>query len=226
MRIRITVMLLVFTILLTSCRVGVVSSNYTAEAVIANDRNSEIKILSPITLSMNPMYNGGVYGETLLIRMVKGTYKDNWDPGPFFGPEWSGEYIAQVLDDEKGEIVSELNLKDSFRQDLSFSGSFKIEFEDYNGDGNLDFTIGQYASSNGYVFKIYTIEKDWKLKELKVERERPLFISNSAYSMKLDKVDEKSFKTKYYDNSQGNWYEAIYQWDGQQFICISKEVAK
>ena len=226
MKLKTTVTLLVLALVLTSCQIGTDMNSQAVEVVGITDYNNEIKIMSPITLSMNPLYNEDVYGGLLLIRMVKGTYKDNWDPGPFFGPEWAGEYIAQILDANEGQIVSELNLKDSFHQDLSFRGSFNIELQDYNGDGNLDFTIGQYASSNGYIYRILTIDENRKLRELKVDKGRQLFISNSGYSIKLDKVDEKSFKTKYYDNSEGKWYEAVYQWDGEEFLCISTEVSK
>jgi len=50
-----------------------------------------------------------------------------------------------------------------------------------------------------------------------------LFISTpEGYSIKLDKVDDHSFKKSYYDNEAGKQLEDIFQWDGSVFQQIDK----
>ncbi len=49
---------------------------------------------------------------------------------------------------------------------MIINSSFEIQFDDYNSDEDIDFTIGQYATSNGRDYKLFTIRKDGKIEEL------------------------------------------------------------
>lgn len=51
--------------------------------------------------------------ERIRIKMVDGKkYKDN-QAGPFIGWNWKGKFAAQLVDD-KGDIISELDLNKAF----------------------------------------------------------------------------------------------------------------
>ncbi|WP_229521505.1 hypothetical protein [Paenibacillus monticola] len=86
-----------------------------------------------------------------------------------------------------------------------------------------DFTIGQYGSSNNSIYKLFTFGKDNAIDELRVEPEAELVISSpERYSVMLDRVDEHSFKTSFYDNAVGKQAESVFQWDGTSFQKLNK----
>lgn len=135
------------------------------------------------------------------------------------GTIWEG-YFTIELTDESGNVIGQTGLDKIFKEPLIFISSFQIQFDDYSNDGDIDFTIGQYASSNGREYKLFTLKKDGKIEELPVKGYPSLFISNTIgfYSTKLTKVDNAAFKTEYYDSSIGKNPEDVFKWDGKEFI--------
>lgn len=152
---------------------------------------------------------------------MKGRYFEDWSPGPFMGRNWEGEFQIQ-LSKENGEVVHAVDLNDYFQEDLVFNSLFDIEFDDYNGDGNIDFTIGQYASSNGNIFKLFTLDPSGQIEQLPIEGHRELWISGTGrYSAKLAK-NKSGFSSTYYDNSIGKNVIQSFAWNGKQFVSESK----
>lgn len=111
-----------------------------------------------------------------------------------------------------------------FNEPLLFNSSFNLEFDDYNNDGDLDFTIGQYGSSNGNVYKIFTLKKDGKVELLPIKDHSELFISKTTgkYSTKLNKINGDTFEIEYYNNAEGTFHD-FYNWDGKQFVLLKKQ---
>lgn len=182
---------------------------------------SDIEIQSPMTLSNNDLYP--VIGEQkyLRLRMVKGKYYEDWFPGAYMGTIWEGHFVLE-LSDQSGNVISKMDLDRVYNEHLIFNSSFQIQFDDYNDDGDIDFTIGQHASSNGKVYKLFTLRKDGSIEELTVKGYSSLFVSNTTgfYSTKLTKVDNVSFKIEYYDNSKGENIEEVFRWDGEAFVRV------
>jgi len=213
---------LIINLLLLSCS----SQNGVENAsLISSDRSMEertsITVQSPMTLSNNDLFP--VIGEHqyLRLKMVKGKYYEDWTPGAYMGTIWEGYFIIE-LSDESGNVISQNDLSKTYKEPLIFNSSFQIQFDDYNGDENIDFTIGQYTSSNGRDYKLFTIRNDGTIEELPVENYYSLFISNTTdfYSTKLKKIDDITFKIEYYDNSKGENLEDFFKWDGNKFIKI------
>lgn len=188
-------------------------------AIKNKDSCSDITIQSPMTLSNNDLFP--IIGEHqyLRLKMVKGKYYEDWTPGAYMGTVWEGYYILE-LSDESGNIISKTDLSKIYKEPLIFNSFFQIQFDDYNNDGDIDFTIGQYASSNGRDYKLFTLRKDRKIEELPVKNYSSLFISNTTgiYSTKLTKIDKVTFKIGYYDNSKGKNLENVFKWNGKEFI--------
>lgn len=161
-----------------------------------------------------------IYGENqyLRLQMVKGKYYEDWTPSPYMGTIWEGYFIIDLIDD-LGNIISQIDLSTVYNEPLIFTSSFQIEFDDYNNDGDIDFTIGQYTSSNGREYKLFTIRKDEKIDVLPVKDHSSLFISNTTgyYSTKLTKKTDTSFVIEYYDNSKTMNIETEFEWDGKEF---------
>lgn len=185
------------------------------------DESPSITIQSPMTLSNNDLFPINGEHQYLRLKMVKGKYYENWTPGAYMGTIWEGYFIIE-LSDESGNVISQNDLSKIYKESLIFNSSFQIQFDDYNNDEDIDFTIGQYTSSNGGDYKLFTIRKDGKIEELPVKDYFSLFISNTTgfYSTKLTKIDNITFKIEYYDNSKGKNFEDFFKWDGNKFIRI------
>jgi len=207
---------------LSSCSsqsgVDIASLNISGES---KEESSGIAVQSPMTLSNNDLFPINGEHQYLRLKMVKGKYYEDWTPGAYMGTIWEGYFIIE-LSDESGNVISQNDLSKIYKGPLIFNSSFQIQFDDYNSDEDIDFTIGQYASSNGRDYKLFTIRKDGKIEELPIKDYFSLFISNTTgvYSTKLTKIDNITFKIEYYDNSNGKNLEDFFKWDGNKFIKI------
>lgn len=185
--------------------------------IVSSSNKYDTNILSKNNID----FNKDSYNESLIVKMTDGRYYEDREPGAYMGSNWEGKFHIQLIDD-KGNIISELNLNKAFNeQKLNFQSNFSIEFDDYNNDGNIDFAIGQYASSNGNVYKLFTISPDGKIEELLIKGQSEIFSSGgNRYSKRFEKIDMTSFKNQYYDNSKGKMVEIHYLWsnDENQFI--------
>lgn len=157
------------------------------------------------------------------VVMTEGTFHEVGEPG--VDPEWiyEGQFEIRAIG-ENGKVISSLNLNQSFGEEpMIFKERFTLAFEDYNSDGNLDFTISQAGTSNGNLYAIYTVMEDSTIKELPIEEgDECIFSSQFVYSTAFTRVDTTTFYAGFYDNTQGKHYNAYYKWDGSAFR-LSKE---
>lgn len=205
--------ILIFLALLPAC-----SSN----AAINKDieiSNAAINVESVMTIAHSDLFPFSGKHEYLSLCLIKGNYFEDWSPGPYEGRNWRGDFRL-ILSDENGKEISHINLNDHFNhEELIFNDFFEFEFEDYNGDQLIDFTIGQYGSSNGNIYKIFTLTQDNQIQEVKIDENNELFVSGgNRYSIKLEKVNNQSFKASHYNNAIGKYIEDTYTWDGIKFI--------
>ncbi|WP_336773356.1 metal-dependent hydrolase [Paenibacillus sp. MMO-58] len=192
-------------------------SNLRAEKTEADA--SSVTVTGTMTLSKNDMFTIMQKPYFIDIELVNGTYSEDWSPGPFMGPNWSGEFHL-VLRDDIGNELNRVALNDFYTDPLLFNSTFDLSFDDYNGDGNPDFTIGQYGTSNGNYYKLFTLTGSDEFKELDAGGRDGMFISadDSMYSTHLHKIDDSSFQTTYYDNSTGHYVKNTFTWSGEGFV--------
>lgn len=206
-------------VLLSACILLLTNANI----LTASNSNQEEAILSTTPVSLTR--DGEAY--KLVVSMTDGSYAEETEPGPFMGPNWEGRFALKLLD-ERNNVVAELDLNEAFgEQSLNFQSLFDIAFDDYNNDGNQDFTIGQYASSNGNVFKLFTITPDGQLQYLPIQDQGLLFSSGgNRYSKHFDKTAPAAFTNTYYDNRLGSTIETMYEWSEseQQFVKKQAEL--
>jgi hypothetical protein len=190
-----------------------------SKSVASSNNKDDANILSKNNID----FNKDSYNESLIVKMTDGRYYEDKEPGAYMGSNWEGKFHIQLVDD-KGNIISELDLNKAFNeQKLNFQSTFSIEFDDYNNDGNIDFVIGQYASSNGNVYKLFTISPDGKIEELLIGGQSEIFSSGgNRYSKRFEKIDMTSFKNQYYDNSKGKTVETYYSWSDNENQFIIK----
>jgi hypothetical protein len=185
----------------------------------------DIQMEAPIVMSKNNITLADGQTAFVNIEMLSGRYFYEENPGPFQGYNWNGNFQIRVYTDE-GDLNSTLSVtpvlpyeyENQEYGDLTFQGDFSLIFDDYNNDGNPDFTLGQYLSSNGYDYAIYSIKPKGEV--VKLDTGGPMFISgDGGYSIQLDKQSPTSFKNTYYDNSVGEIQQVIYQWKENQFVA-------
>ena len=160
----------------------------------------------------------------IAIVMSEGAFHELAEPG--IDPEWIYEGQFEIrAKDEKGNVISALNLNKSFGgESMIFKERFNLAFEDYNNDGNLDFTVGQVGTSNGNLYSIFTVMEDATIKELPIEEgDECIFSSQFIYSPAFTRVDDTTFYARFYENTLGKHYNAYYKWDGSSFRLNKEE---
>ena len=213
-------------LLLSSCSFNSVKNTKPldiSDTKLNTDNAETIIVQSPMTISNNSIEN-----KTVRIKLKKGRYYENWNPGPIIGTIWEGDFYIEVTE-ESGNVLSTFELPQIHTGDLLlFASPFEIVFDDYNDDGDMDFIIEQYATSNGRDYKLFTIRKDGNIEELVINKYPYLFISDTTgcYSTKLEKVNNTTFKKVYYDNSKGKWFEDFYIWNGNAFNLFETKETK
>ena len=233
-KILLLVVIICISIGLTSCYLSKdneVTNDISTSTMNVNQSNSSIEgDNNKIHIKSNSMtLSDNTYKDRVIrLKLVEGDYYEDWNPSPIMGTIWEGLFSIDVLD-KSGNLMSTTKLESIHpNEKLTFTAPFQIQFNDYNNDGDVDFTLGQYSSSNGYDYKLYTIRKDNSVQELVIKDNPYIFISNRTgqYSTMLNKVDNTTFTIEYYDNSKGT-FEDCFKWDGASFIKIStKEIKK
>jgi len=213
---------IVSVLLLSGCSKATIndSTSPTPSYPATQPASNTIQVTGPFTLSRNDLFPFTNNQEYLSVVLTKGKYFEDWSPGPFMGRNWEGEFQIQ-LSDENGEVKNAVDLNGYFNEDIVFNSFFDIYFDDYNGDGNIDFTIGQYASSNGSIFKLFTLDHAGRIEQLPIEGQHEIFVSGTGrYSTKLAK-NPLGFSNTYYDNSIGKDVTQSFVWDGKEFVSKS-----
>ncbi|HIW35150.1 MAG TPA: hypothetical protein IAA29_20455 [Candidatus Paenibacillus intestinavium] len=153
--------------------------------------------------------------EQLTVRMMSGGLKEENEPGPYAGAYWEGDFQLELAA-EDGTLIHTLDLNSTFGgEGLIFekNRTFDIAFDDYNNDGFLDFSIGQYLSSNGFIYNLYSLKPEG----IAVVH-RDLFTVDSNYSILYEKMDNTSFKNRYYDMDKGKMTETLFTWQSDKFV--------
>lgn len=160
-------------------------------------------------------YDGNGELEKLYVRMVTGELKEETEPGPNMGKNWEGKFQLELVAHD-GSLLHTLDLNPTFGGgSLLFSQDrdFNISFQDYNNDGYLEFSIGQYFTSNGFVYNLYSLLPDG----IHVIHQN-LFSTNRDYSILFEKAGNTSFKNRYYDMEKGKDVDTLFTWQGNRFV--------
>lgn len=168
-------------------------------------------------------YDGDSGYEKVIVRMTEGKQYEDEAAGPFMGWNWQGKFAVRLVNAE-GKVLSEMSLNKIFYPDgadMIFNNTFLLKFNDYNNDGSPDFVIGQYGSSNGNLYRLFTIKNE-KIELLPVKNgERgELFSSGgrSRYTREFDKFAKSGIINWYYNNALGKNIRQNFTWDGAQFV--------
>ncbi|WP_052339531.1 hypothetical protein [Gorillibacterium massiliense] len=165
--------------------------------------------------------DGDGKAETVRIWFTAGKEVTDTEPGPFEGTFRHGHFDA-VLTGAEGKELGRISLSNAFGQDISFRKQpvLPLPFDDYNGDGQPDFAVGQWSGSNGSMYAIFTVERDgFKLIE------RDIYSADSRPFIRYRKVGDASFLNIYYDMEKGQYMQVRRDWEKGSFTRRPAEVA-
>lgn len=164
--------------------------------------------------------------QKISIVMTDGEYGEQPEGGPYGGWNYTGSFIIEGRD-AQGNLISSLDLNGAFKsEELVFGSAFELKFEDYNQDGYMDFTIGQWGSSNGYIYRLFTVGEDSDITMLPIEGDYDIFSSCFDYSTYFEKAGDTVFLVPFYDNTVGKNQIAYYQWDGTKYKVQKTEISE
>jgi hypothetical protein len=132
-----------------------------------------------------------------------------------------GSQFQLELWSDNNELLHELLLNAAFEaKHISFSdeSDFVLAFEDYNGDGYPDFSIGQPHLPNYYTYNLYTIKND-KLMLI----HQGLVTNKTRYSIAFEKAGNTSFWDRYREKEYGYEVNNLYTWQEGRFLRTSCE---
>ena len=187
----------------------------SSDGTLPTADNGTVAIKSPMTISNTPIPGTN---STLKLRLVEGSYSEDWQPGAYQGTVYEGEFVFEVQD-EVGNTIQTTALNQFYKEPLTFTHLFLLSLDDYNGDGLLDFTLGQHGNSNGNEYRIFSVQRDFSIVELPVPGSS-LYVSGGTgdkYSIKLEAEEGGILHYSYYSQEEGNYVQKKLGWKDGAF---------
>jgi hypothetical protein len=96
---------------------------------------------------------------------------------------------------------------------------WRIVTADYNRDGHIDFNLGQYGTSNGWVYWLFTVSPSGHISLLPVPDDF-IFLADNKNSTAEIKVSDEGIKSVAYANTcdkveDCGWWETTYRWNSE-----------
>lgn len=190
----------------------------------------EIRINKPIVISTS-YYDIDGDGKKAVIEIILKKGKKiieniEWCGG---GERWEGDFIVQVRRGKK--VLSRLSLNANMgkfnRETLSFwAPKFTLVLRDYNGDGEIDFSLGQYGICEGNNFWLFTVRRNGKVEPLPIDGVVDwLFIQDPSHINSTDqiKLDRGLLKHTSYDRDEEVEHITWYKWSGKKFVIAEEK---
>jgi hypothetical protein len=175
-----------------------------------------------------PDLNGDGKRDSVTIRMTDGRFyaandpEDESCPSCACGaPKFKGKFNIEVRIGGGKPVTQSLNsLMGGFDELEFWAEPWRIVFDDYNRDGQVDFNLGQFANCSGWAYRLFTIANDGRVSRLEVEEGNPdseIFASDDNNSTRLIRQTPKGFSTRGYFNAATpvGFYNSYYVWDAK-----------
>ena len=177
----------------------------TNNVEVKNDKQINNEILGTCQVFLDEEYY-------LELIMYEGKYYVDTEVGAFEGENWVGDCKLVIKRDEK--IEYEYLLDEDWSEEMRFGSHFEIEIYDYDNDGQPEFLLGQYMSSNINEYKLYRITNE-KTIEMINGGENINISGKERYSCKFNIDDNHKFFYEYYDNSTSQNKKRIVKFEGE-----------
>ncbi|MFC2081900.1 hypothetical protein ACFLSF_03750 [Candidatus Bipolaricaulota bacterium] len=152
--------------------------------------------------------------ETLEVLVVSGQrYVDEilWCG---MGDKWEGEFDIRVRGGQR--IPSRGSLNELMAGEILFfhAPQFDLVVDDYNGDGKIDFNVGQYAVCNRAVYFLFAIARDGHVTRL---GDREHYMGEHLNSTPHILFRDGLVAFTYYSQQSGVDETEWCQWNGERF---------
>lgn len=152
----------------------------------------------------------------LRLVLVEGQISEQWQcdvvQPAFFAHAFEGRYKL-VYETCSGDEIDSIHLSfGDFGDQLLFKHLFQIEVADYNKDGHIDFTIGQFLTASKWWYKVYSI-KDDKIIDLTPSMNGIAVQRESIAHSILFETKGTSIVSALYDAEKNHYVLRSYLWD-------------
>jgi hypothetical protein len=161
--------------------------------------------------------------EIIQIVLEQGRRYRDVEPWCGKGEKWEGQFTIRLIKGSRAvtrQSLNELLMPDGEAEDIFlWTPRFSLVFNDYNGDGKIDFNLGQYGNCNGNSYQLFTIDANGTVTKLPIAERRGFFVSekNRSNSTNAIRIVNGGLEFTYYDNTAGKNVSPRYIWNGHEF---------
>ena len=163
-------------------------------------------------------FNGDGRRDSLAVVMTAGRLVHDTEAWCGAGRRYEGRFVLRVRLAGRPAVDTDLNrLMDAGDgEQLAFPArKWSLLLSDYSGNGRPEFTLGQYASCNGWRYRLFAVSADGGVTERRVDDGQTLFLAARDPSVRLPIV-EGGFEQRYYDNTKAAEVIRYYRWDADK----------
>lgn len=192
--------------------------------VLTGCKPADTTVQSPVILAEGSAQLGSGKNVAVYLEMTKGRYIQA-SPGESLYPAYfQGNFQFHVSESEYpfdtlyiGAVVFDGGTE------LTFPQPFTLEFQDYNRDGNPDFTLGQRnVGSTNMLYQLYSLDVNGSIYDLSFSDGHKAFMALAdttkaeSFSIQLE-MREGRLIILYYDTGLVGIKELSYRWENGAF---------
>lgn len=212
--------------LLTLCLLGttLVLAGCKQNEKRITEQQPEIVVQAPIILAEGHTQLADGKYVVVYLEMMKGEYFQAIPGEQPYASNFQGTYQFRVAENDYPYhtlYTQEVSFDDGM--ELTFNQTFTLEMQDYNEDGNPDFTLGQRSvGSTHMLYQMYSIDPDGKIFDLSFSDGHKTFAAladttkGESFSIKLE-VKNGQLVIPGYDVELGKTEEMRYHWENNSF---------
>lgn len=160
-------------------------------------------------------FNGDGKEDSLAVVMTSGHLVKDTEAWCGAGRRYEGHFVLRVRMAGRKTVETDLNRLMDVAPDepLAFPAhKWTLFLNDYSGGGRPEFTLGQYASCNGWRYRLFAVAADGSVVARRLEDGLTLFLAAREPSVRLPMI-EGGFEQRYYDNTKPGEVIRFYHWD-------------
>ncbi len=130
------------------------------------------------------------------------------------GDKWEGQFAVRVRRNEHVLSITSLNALMGHERLFFHAPAFRVVLQDLNGDGSIDFNLGQYAGCNGSYYFLFSIAPSGEVHRLS---RHGYYMADHRNSTPVIRFHGPLVGFTFYSQSSGLFETAWYTWTGEDF---------
>lgn len=147
--------------------------------------------------------------DTLSLEMTYGRHYVDEEAWCGNGEKYEGSF-AFVVDFQGNRVTTSLDSLLGVDSLWFHTGAWDLALADHNGDGEIEFNLGQYASCVGWNYWIFTIHASGRVEKVSEQFMVSDFVASTT---KLNPAPS-GFRAEQYDRMNGKMVENTFRWNG------------